>query len=537
MRSVSARSATTRRLVPSEAFAASGVEPRGELWAAMLDTKAGWDELIRRHAPERQGAGVGARQPAVPEHHRPVRAQPRLPGDGSAPRAARLGAVRPDHRRHATVAERARRARRAGPDEGVLRLAAAQVAHAAVPLAAVHGCLEALLPSRRPGARLAVPPGHRRVLHPVPGDGARLRRPRPRGRAAARRSAHDVRRRVDARGGARPTRRRTWRARCVGATCTSARSSPTACCRRHHLEGVGDERPQARRARRRHRRRRVATELDAEPDVVGDVLPRSCDAVPRHGDGRHRESERRAELRAGAAARVDPAARRATSTTSATCSRSPSTSTDELPIWQCTDLPQRRRSSASPCAPPPTRSARSGAGARGCTTARSRRSSHEGAAGDLAVVFDDKRRFVAIGLWDPDVTDPGQGAAHRLAGRRSTAAGGAQRSPPRSSRRAIARRRRVDDRVPLRARRERRPARAGRRPLRHDARRQAVQRGVVPAPGVASSTRSVELLAPERVSCCGSARSVAAGDTFGLADGDTLLGRRPTARCCSASAG
>ena len=39
------------RLVPPEAFAASGVEPRGELWAAMLDTKAGWDELIRRHTP------------------------------------------------------------------------------------------------------------------------------------------------------------------------------------------------------------------------------------------------------------------------------------------------------------------------------------------------------------------------------------------------------------------------------------------------------------------------------------------------------
>jgi len=40
------------RLVPAEAFAASGVGPRGELWAAMLDTKAGWDELIRRHAPD-----------------------------------------------------------------------------------------------------------------------------------------------------------------------------------------------------------------------------------------------------------------------------------------------------------------------------------------------------------------------------------------------------------------------------------------------------------------------------------------------------
>src|SRR5689334_12267876 len=28
-------------------------------------------------------------------------------------------------------------------------------------------------------------------------------------------------------------------------------------------------------------------------------------------------------------------------------------------------------------------------------------SSESGAAGDLAVVFDDKRRFAAIGLWDP----------------------------------------------------------------------------------------------------------------------------------------
>ena len=40
--------------VPASAFAAAGAEPRGELWAAMLDTKAGWDELIRRHAPDVQ---------------------------------------------------------------------------------------------------------------------------------------------------------------------------------------------------------------------------------------------------------------------------------------------------------------------------------------------------------------------------------------------------------------------------------------------------------------------------------------------------
>ena len=38
--------------VPNEAFTAAGVEPRGELWAAMLDTKQSWDDLIRRHAPD-----------------------------------------------------------------------------------------------------------------------------------------------------------------------------------------------------------------------------------------------------------------------------------------------------------------------------------------------------------------------------------------------------------------------------------------------------------------------------------------------------
>jgi anion-transporting ArsA/GET3 family ATPase len=38
--------------VPAAAFEEAGVQPRGELWAAMLDTKAGWDDLIRRHAPD-----------------------------------------------------------------------------------------------------------------------------------------------------------------------------------------------------------------------------------------------------------------------------------------------------------------------------------------------------------------------------------------------------------------------------------------------------------------------------------------------------
>ncbi len=38
--------------VPHQAFLDAGVEPRGELWAAMLDTKQSWDDLVRRHAPD-----------------------------------------------------------------------------------------------------------------------------------------------------------------------------------------------------------------------------------------------------------------------------------------------------------------------------------------------------------------------------------------------------------------------------------------------------------------------------------------------------
>jgi anion-transporting ArsA/GET3 family ATPase len=38
--------------VPDELFVAAGVEPRGELWAAMLDTKQSWDDLVWAHAPD-----------------------------------------------------------------------------------------------------------------------------------------------------------------------------------------------------------------------------------------------------------------------------------------------------------------------------------------------------------------------------------------------------------------------------------------------------------------------------------------------------
>ncbi len=44
------------RRVPDDALRAAGLEPRGELFAAMLDTKASWDDLVLRHAPDEETA-------------------------------------------------------------------------------------------------------------------------------------------------------------------------------------------------------------------------------------------------------------------------------------------------------------------------------------------------------------------------------------------------------------------------------------------------------------------------------------------------
>jgi anion-transporting ArsA/GET3 family ATPase len=38
--------------VGAAAFAAAGVRPAGQLWAAMLDTRESWDGLVRRHSPD-----------------------------------------------------------------------------------------------------------------------------------------------------------------------------------------------------------------------------------------------------------------------------------------------------------------------------------------------------------------------------------------------------------------------------------------------------------------------------------------------------
>lgn len=46
------RFGNTETRIPPELFARFDVEPRGELYAAMLDTKASWDDLVVRHAPD-----------------------------------------------------------------------------------------------------------------------------------------------------------------------------------------------------------------------------------------------------------------------------------------------------------------------------------------------------------------------------------------------------------------------------------------------------------------------------------------------------
>ena len=46
----------TEARVPAQAFTDAGVKARGELWVAMLDTKASWDELVRQHAPDKRTA-------------------------------------------------------------------------------------------------------------------------------------------------------------------------------------------------------------------------------------------------------------------------------------------------------------------------------------------------------------------------------------------------------------------------------------------------------------------------------------------------
>jgi anion-transporting ArsA/GET3 family ATPase len=44
------------RRIPDDVLGAAGIRPRGQLYAAMLDTKRSWDDLVLRHAPNEETA-------------------------------------------------------------------------------------------------------------------------------------------------------------------------------------------------------------------------------------------------------------------------------------------------------------------------------------------------------------------------------------------------------------------------------------------------------------------------------------------------
>ena len=115
-------------------------------------------------------------------------------------------------------------------DGRVLLVPAAAAADRAVPEPDGQHGVPALLPGRRPGARLAVPGGHRRVLHPVPDHVRRVRRAGPGGRAAAPRPAHHLRGREHARGGAGARGGVLHRGADGQAASTSAPWCSTRCC-------------------------------------------------------------------------------------------------------------------------------------------------------------------------------------------------------------------------------------------------------------------------------------------------------------------
>ena len=188
--------------VPAEAFAAAGVEPRGELWAAMLDTKQSWDDLIRRHAPDPKTRDAILANPLYQnlmgrfvQSHDYI-AMERL-YDLHSQRH-----LRPDRRRHPADPERHRLPRGAGPHGRLLLVAPAALAHRAGPQPGRQLRVEALLHGGRPHPRHAVPPGHRRVLPAVPVRCTTASSSGPRPSSGAPRPAHHLRRGVDARVGA-----------------------------------------------------------------------------------------------------------------------------------------------------------------------------------------------------------------------------------------------------------------------------------------------------------------------------------------------
>ena len=73
--------------------ATPALKPRGELWAAMLDTKQSWDDLVRRHAPDERTRDAILDNPLYQNITGTLRPEPRLHRDGAALRDPRRRAA------------------------------------------------------------------------------------------------------------------------------------------------------------------------------------------------------------------------------------------------------------------------------------------------------------------------------------------------------------------------------------------------------------------------------------------------------------
>ena len=216
--------------VPPEAFAEAGVEPRGELWAAMLDTKQSWDDLVRRHAPDAATRDAILANPLYKnitgrfvQSHDYI-AMERLYEIHASGTYDLIVVDTPPTRNAIDFLE--------APERMADFFSSRLLRWLTVPARSrvLHAGVEALLLGRRSHPRLEVPGGHRRVLPPLPDDVRRLRRAGQGGRPARWRTSAppswscppSSRRRC-----ARPSSSST---RSTTAACTSARWCSTRCC-------------------------------------------------------------------------------------------------------------------------------------------------------------------------------------------------------------------------------------------------------------------------------------------------------------------
>ena len=318
------RARAARRIGNDERPGAAGglratpaLKPRGELWVAMLDTKASWDDLIRRHAPDARTRDAILANPLYENI------------TGRFVQSHDYIAMERLHELHASgrydlivvdtppIAQRARLPRRAGPHGRVLRQPPAALAdRCRTATASSTLASQPFLTSGRPDPRLPVPAGHRRVLRRC---SRRWRRASSAGPARsrscwatpARRSASSPRWRPR-----RPTRPASSSPSCsrrklpLGAVVAEQgaarrpaarrppRRSPSAF--RDERRRPGRRRGRARRRRRATRRARVLAEVAesfANYAVVADARGRAARRAGRHrGRPRHRPDPRRADV-------------------------------------------------------------------------------------------------------------------------------------------------------------------------------------------------------------------------------------------------